>query len=390
VRILLVHNHYQQKGGEDAVVANEKALLEQSGHTVESLTAHNSAISGLVAKLNAFRNVVYNDGVRRTLAECLKRSRPDVVHVHNTFPLLSPSVYDACAEAAVPVVQTLHNFRIFCAGTLLLRNGNICELCLDGRPYRAVVHRCYRDSIVGSLAAAKLIAYHNRHRTWSNKVTRFIALSAFARNKFIDAGLPSDRIVVKPNFVIDAAPPASRHREGILFVGRLSHEKGVSHLIRALSGTDVQLRILGDGPERAALEAQASTNVIFEGGVPPQRVREAMRAAKILVQPSICFENFPLSVVEAFANSLPVIASRLGSLAEIVDDNVMGRLVSPADPAALRAAITELLDEPERLRAMSLAARHRYENLYTPERNINQLLAVYNDAIREVKSSLKL
>ena len=158
---------------------------------------------------------------------------------------------------------------------------------------------------MGSFAAANLIAYHNRHRTWSIKVTRFIALSAFARKKFIDAGLPSDRIVVKPNFVIDPTPPASRHREGILFVGRLSPEKGVSHLIRALSHTDIQLRILGDGPERVALEAQASTNVIFEGSVPAQRVREAMLAAKILVLPSICFENFPLSIVEAFANGLP-------------------------------------------------------------------------------------
>ena len=385
MRILLVHNKYQQKGGEDAVVANEKALLEESGHVVESFTAHNSAISGLVAKFNAFRNVTYNEEVRRTVAERLKRDCPDVVHVHNTFPLLSPSVYDACADAGLPVVQTLHNYRTVCAGALLLRNGRVCELCLDGRPYRAVLHRCYRDSVVGSLAVANLIAYHNRHHTWATKVTRFIVLSSFARGKFIEAGFPSDRIVVKPNFVADPAPLRSHRREGILYVGRLSPEKGISYLIRALSRTDITLRILGDGPEREALEAQASTNVVFEGNVAPQRVREAMQAAKLLVLPSICYENFPLSLVEAFANGLPVIASRLGSLAEIVDDDVTGRLVTPADPVALRAAIIELLDDPPRLKAMRLAARNQYERLYAAERNVGQLLAVYKDAIQEVK-----
>jgi glycosyltransferase involved in cell wall biosynthesis len=384
MRILVVHNYYQQSGGEDAVVANEMTLLRQSGHEVELFTAYNSEISSLVKKFRTFKNTVYNEGVRRRLAEGLKRDRPDVVHVHNTFPLLSPSVYDACADASLPVVQTLHNFRSFCANGQLLRNGHNCELCLDGRPYRAIAYRCYRDSLVGSLAAANTIIYHNRNRTWSTKVTRFIALSAFARSKFALAGLPEDRIVVKPNFVDAPARPPLSHRGGILYAGRLSREKGVSHLINAISGTDIQLRILGDGPERAALERDAPSNVVFEGRVSSQRVREAMQSAKILVVPSICFENMPLSVVEAFANGLPVIASKLGSLRELVDDRVTGRLVAPADPAALKTTITEMLGNTRRLTAMGAAARDRYECLYTAERNIDQLNTIYEDAIHEV------
>ena len=385
VRVLLVHNYYQLRGGEDRVVANEQALLKQFGHTVELHAVHNSAISGVAAKWAAFRSVAYNIKARDELAERLRAGRPDVVHVHNTFPLLSPSVYDACADADVPVVQTLHNFRLFCAGAVLLRNGAVCELCKDGRPYRAVMYRCYRNSVVGSLAVANLISYHNRRQTWSNKVARFIALSKFARSKFIEAGFPADRMAVKPNFVMDPGVPESAPREGVLLVGRLSPEKGVVNLVRALSGTGVQLRVLGDGPELPALRAEATANISFEGGVSPERVREAMRRANILVVPSIWHEPFGLVVVEAFANGLPVVASRSGSLAEIIEDDVTGRLVPPADPPALLAAVTELLADPARLRAMGMAARERYERRYSGRHNIKRLLEIYHEALGWVR-----
>jgi glycosyltransferase involved in cell wall biosynthesis len=388
VRILLIHNYYQQRGGEDAVVANERTLLEQAGHVVDLYSAHNQLISSITAKLKAFSQAAYNKEARRLVAVRLAEDRPDVVHVHNTFPLLSPSLYDACGEMGVPVVQTLHNYRIFCAGATLFRNGGICELCINSNPYRAVVHRCYRGSWLASISAANVIAYHKRRRTWSTKVTRFIALSTFACKKFTDAGLPSERIVVKPNFVIDPGEPTSDSRDGILFVGRLSREKGASDLLRALSGSDIPVRILGDGPERAALEAQASANVTFEGQVGADRVRQAMRSAALLVVPSLWYEAMPLTAIEAFANGLPVVASRLGALVEIVDDNVTGRLVPPANPSALKAAIIDLLNEPDRLKAMGLAARHRYERDYSPARNIGQLLSIYADAISEKKLEL--
>ena len=387
MRILIIHNYYQQTGGEDTVVANERALLERSGHQVELYTAHNNEISGLLSKLNAFSRVTYNKNARRSLGKRLAGERFDAVHVHNTFPLISPSIYDACAAADVPVIQTLHNYRIVCAGALLFRDGRACELCLDGRPYRAVMHRCYRGSMLGSFAVANAIDYHRRHHTWSTKVTRFIALTEFARSKFIDAGLPPDRIIVKPNFIEDPGYfPRSDSRNGALYVGRLSREKGVSHLLDAWSRIDARLRIIGDGPERATLQQQAPANVIFEGAAPLERVRAAMRSAQFIVMPSVCYEGLPLTLVEAFANGLPVVASRLGSLSELVDDNINGCLVAPGDPGALASAVNALLHDRILLTAMSDAARRRYETVYTPELNLRQLLNIYAEAISDVKT----
>jgi glycosyltransferase involved in cell wall biosynthesis len=383
MRILLVHSYYQQPGGEDVVVANERHLLEQSGHATELHTAHNAVISGFAGKLDAFLHVTYNTRAREALAEQLARFRPEIVHVHNTFPLLSPSIYDACADAAVPVVQTLHNYRTICAAADFFRAGKPCDLCKDGHPYRAVWHRCYRGSLLGSAASAHMIAHHRRRATWSSKVARFIALSPFARAKFIEGGLPADRIVVKPNFTADPSAPGLDRRHGALFVGRLRAEKGVAQLMEAWARVDYPLRILGDGPERRRLAALAPANVTFEGRVAPERVRAAMREASFLVLPSLVYENFPLAVAEAFANGLPVVAYHHGAFADIIEDRVTGRLVEPRNLAALAEAVTELAARPDLVQAMSRAARGQYERLYTPERNIELLLAIYWQARNE-------
>jgi glycosyltransferase involved in cell wall biosynthesis len=383
MRILLVHSYYQQPGGEDVVVANERHLLEQSGHATELHAAHNAAISGFAGKLDAFLHVTYNAKAREAMARELARFRPDIVHVHNTFPLLSPSIYDACADAAVPVVQTLHNYRMICAAADLFRAGKPCDLCKDGHPYRAVWHRCYRGSLLGSAATAHMIAHHRQRATWSRKVARFIALSPFARAKFIEGGLPPDRIVVKPNFTEDPGPRGPSRRHGALFVGRLRGEKGGAELMEAWTRIDYPLRILGDGPERQRLTALAPSNVTFEGRVGAERVRTAMREASFLVLPSLVYENFPLAVAEAFATGLPVVAYRHGAFADIIEDRVTGRLVEPRNLAALAGAVTELATHPDLVHAMSLAARERYERLYTPERNLELLLAIYSQARNE-------
>jgi glycosyltransferase involved in cell wall biosynthesis len=381
LRILQVHNYYQWEGGEDTVVAAERWLLESAGHTVELYAVDNAAISSVMAKARTFRNVVYNDGARIAFSKTLSSFRPDIVHVHNFFPLLSPSIYDAAAESNIPVVQTLQNFRTICAGATMFRDGQACELCLDGRPYRAVVYRCYRGSILGSLAVANMIAYHRRKGTWSTAVTRYIALTSFARDKFIEAGFPPERIVIKPNFIADPGPPAEHGREGALFVGRLSAEKGADVLLRAWPDVDYPLRILGDGPELATLRRRASSRILFEGHVGRDRVQAAMQTARFLVLPSLWYEGLPMTVIEAFANGLPVVASRLGALPELIEDGVTGCLFAPGDVSALAAATNELLRDPKRLRAMSIAARERYESLYKPERNRDLILSVYADAI---------
>jgi glycosyltransferase involved in cell wall biosynthesis len=382
LRILQIHNFYQWAGGEDVVVENERLILEHAGHEVELYAVSNATIFGLSAKVRTFLNAKYNETARIDLLCYLNNFRPDIVHVHNFFPLLTPSIYDACAELGIPIVQTLHNYRLFCAGGTLFRDGKPCELCLDGRSYRAVIHKCYRGSLPGSFATANMIHYYRRNETWS-KVARFIVFISFARDKFIEAGFPPERIVVKPNFTADPGIPDYSQRRGALFVGRLSPEKGVSALLKAWTKIDYPLRIIGAGPDEAILRTQAPPTVTFQGQVPPDGVRAAMRSARLIIMPSLWYEGLPMTLMEAFANGLPVVASDLGAFAEVVEDSVTGRLFPPGDSTTLAAVVNRLLSEPERLIRMSMAARARYESTYTAQQNLSQLLSVYHDALKD-------
>ncbi|MES2987759.1 MAG: glycosyltransferase, partial [Pseudomonadota bacterium] len=311
-KVLVIHNRYQQAGGEDAVFANEVALLRSSGSETETLTADNDDIQGALAKAAAALRVIHNPAGRAAVAEAIARFRPDVVHVHNFFPKLSPAVFDACADSGVPVVWTLHNFRLACANGLLFRDGRPCEDCVGRAPISAVLHRCYRGSLAGSAAVAGMIGFHNMRGTWQRKVTRFIVLSDFARALVTRAGVPAERISVKPNFIFDplsGIDPGPPQRGGAVFVGRLSAEKGATVMIEAWRKLpNIPLTLLGDGPERAALEAAAPANVRFLGFQQRAEVMAAVQSAQAIVVPSTCYENFPLAVVEAMALGTPVIA----------------------------------------------------------------------------------
>src|SRR5271169_3732856 len=226
MKVLIVHNRYQHVGGEETVVANEQALLDSYGWETRLWSVSNDAITGTWSKITAAVRAPYSRPARDELARLIAEFMPAVVHVHNFFPLLSPSVYDACRAAGVAVVQTLHNYRTICLGALLTRDGHPCEDCISGSPYQGALHGCYRGSRIGTLAVARMIDTHRRRGTWLHKVDRFIALSAFARKKFIAAGFPADRIAVKPNFAVDRGTATAAARAGALYVGRLSSEKG--------------------------------------------------------------------------------------------------------------------------------------------------------------------
>jgi len=378
MRILQVHNRYQQSGGEDTVVAAERQLLSSAGHHVDLYQVDNDGIGSLMSKLLTAARVAYSRPARDRLRGVLATARPDVVHVHNLFPLLTPSILDACRDEGVPVVQTLHNFRYVCAGALLLRDGRPCEDCLHGSAYQAALHGCYRGSRAGSLAVAHMIETHRRRGTWHDKVARFIALTEFGRERFSAAGFPADRIVVKPNFVADAGPPrADGPRRGGLFVGRLSPEKGVDHLIEAWRDIDHPLTVIGDGPDGARLRAMAPPTVVFLGAVGRERVRQEMERAAMLFMPSIWYETFGMVVVEAMAAGLPVMASRIGGLPELVQDGRTGLLVDPGNPAAWRHAARCVLQDPERLRAMGTHARSVFEGRFSARENLRLLEGIY-------------
>jgi glycosyltransferase involved in cell wall biosynthesis len=263
---------------------------------------------------------------------------------------------------------------------MLLRDNVPCELCIAGTPYNAVRFRCYRDSYVGSFALARMISYHRRQKTWT-KVARFIALSEFSRSRFVAAGLPAEKIVVKPNTTTDSGGRRESMGNAILFVGRLSEEKGVRTLVEAARFIGNPVRIMGDGPLRDELEATAPPNVTFIGHAPHDEVRSEMACARCLVLPSLCYENFPMTLAEAYAMGLPVIASRLGSLVELVDDGLIGLHFAPGNAAELAVAIKRLAEDEEGAARMGQAARQHYLERYTPDRALHDLEAIYHSCI---------
>ena len=383
MRILQIHNYYQQEGGEDAVLANEKALLEEAGHEVIQHLCHNDEIQSTYAKVRSALEIAYSARQRKRLSRLLHDVRPDIVHVHNFFPLFTPSIFDACRQAALPSVMTLHNYRLICPGALLMRDGHICEDCLQGSAYRAIWHRCYRESMAGTFAVSRMVEYHRRRHTWRDKVSAFIALTRFARTKYIQGGLPANRIHVKPNFIRPPAAPDGKcegKRRGVLYVGRLSHEKGLTTLLEAWKDMSAPLRIAGDGPLKEIVSACASPQVEYLGVLTRTEVSREMRRASALVMPSEWYEGFPMVLVEAMAHGLPVIGSNIGAMAEVIQDGVTGLHFEVGDVQSLRDAVSRLLNDESVLRKMSEASVREYRMKYSPEVNLDQLMGIYESA----------
>jgi len=389
MKIVMVHNTYQQPGGEDVVFQQECANLSRFGHEVVRYQRSNFEIDKLSAlgRLALPKNIIWSAGTRREFSALLEREHPDLVHVHNTFVMVSPSVYAACRDHGVPVVQTLHNFRLLCPGATLYRDGHICEDCLTGSLWNSVRNSCYRGSKSASATVALMLATHRRLGTWRDSIDRYIALTEFARDKFLSAGFPAHKIAVKPNFV-GSDPGARTETSGFaLFAGRLSSEKGLTTLLDAwkLLAVRCPLQIVGDGPERAALEArvreQNIQGVTFRGSLPRADALALMKTARFLIAPSIWYEGFPMVIAEALACGAPVICSRLGAMQEIIADGVTGLHFTPGNAEDLARTVAQALDQPDALATMSRNARHEYEQLYTAEKNYELQMEIYRQAI---------
>jgi glycosyltransferase involved in cell wall biosynthesis len=381
MKILVAHNKYQHPGGEDIVFENETKLLAASGYDVRTLVVSNDTIGSYADKvLTTLRTAENHRGVA-LMSRAIENFRPDIVHIHNFFPLFSPAIYETCRRAGSAVVQTLHNYRPICANGQLLRNGKTCDLCIQGSPIWGAVHRCYRGSMVGSAAVARMIAVHRKRRTWLEHINQFLVLSQFARNIFVQAGFPADRIYVKPNFINDPGEPEETERKAALFVGRLSHEKGVRLLIEASAQYNFPVRIAGDGPELKALLNVSHSNVCFLGRLSRDAILKEMRHAGVVVVPSLWYEGFPMVILEAFASETPVVASSLGALSEIVEHGVNGFHVPPGSSDQLGQCIKGLLENPVLARGLGLTARRTYLERYTPEANLAAIKCAYSKAV---------
>jgi glycosyltransferase involved in cell wall biosynthesis len=367
MRVLQLHTRYREPGGEDALVAAEADLLRRHGHDVVQHQLGNPRDpAGAAAALAASP---WNPVEARQVRGLAERLRPDVAHVHNTWFAMSPAVLWALRRAGVPVVVTLHNFRLLCVNGYLFRDGAPCEDCVGSHPWHGVRHGCYHGSRLLSVPPAGTIALHRRLGTWTRCVDLFLVLNEFARERFARGGLPADRIRVKANFVADPgrrSVPASSSRE-VLYVGRLSPEKGVGVLVeawrRVAARTGLELVIVGDGPERAELERAAPPGIRFEGQLPAARVRERMAAARSLVLPSIWYEGQPMVALEALAAGLPVLASRTGGIPALLGPLGEDWLVAPG--AEAWAASLGRLQEPQRVEEAARRARRTYEASYT-------------------------
>jgi len=383
VKILVCHNYYQQPGGEDRVFDDEGRLLASRGHELTRFTRHNDAING-PSRWKTAAQTLWNRQTYHEVRQLIRRRRPDVMHCTNTFPMLSPSIYYAARAEDVPVVQSLHNYRSLCTQGSLLRDGRICEDCLGRLPWRSVVHACYRDSRAGAAVIAAMLSAHRFLRTWNRHVNRYIVLTEFSRRKFLQGGLPPERVSVKPNF-LDPDPGPGPGGGYAVFVGRLSPEKGLDTLLEAWRRgcTTVPLRIIGDGPLTDRVKAAAAGNAAISwlGRRSPEEVLSILGEALCLVLPSICYEHCPLTLIEAFAKGTPVIASRLGAMGELVDHRRTGLHFGPADPDDLAAKVAELARDPDRGAGMRRAARRQYESRFTAQRNYEMLMDIYGLAL---------
>jgi glycosyltransferase involved in cell wall biosynthesis len=384
VKVLLAHNYYLTPGGEDQVFAAEAEVLRAHGDEVRLYTMHNSRIASM-GKVSLARSTIWNRHVLSELSAILREFMPDLVHCHNTFPLISPAAYYAARRLSIPVVQTLHNFRLLCLNGLFLRNGTRCEDCL-GRTvsWPGVLHRCYRQSGKASAVVAAMLGAHKLRGTWQSDVDTYIAMSEFARAKFVAGGLPADRIVVKPNF-LPQDPGTGAHDGGFaLYVGRMSPEKGIGPLIRLWSrlAPGIPLRVIGSGPLET-LAAESPPNIEWLGWQPRDRVLAAMKDASFLVFPTECYEGFPIVLLEAMATGLPVIASGHGSLPEIVRDGTSGVLVPSGDPGQWTGALQWAISHREELADMGQRARRVFESNYTAERGYRLLSEVYQLTVKQ-------
>lgn len=388
-RVLRVHNRYQECGGEDVAYEAETALLAAHGHDVDTLEFSNDDIADQRSVVDSARlalTTVWSRAGRDRIREAIHAFQPDVVHFDNTFPLVSPAAYAVGRSAGVAVVQSLHNYRLLCPSATFFRDGHLCEDCMGKTPpLPAVIHGCYRQSKTQSAVVAAMLTTHRLRHTWSRDVDRYIALTQFSKQKFLAGGLPAERIAVKPHFLDpDPGEPMAKS-DSMLFVGRLADYKGVMVLPLAwnLLENDMGLRIAGDGPLANALGhyAERDPRIRLLGRQTKHEVMAEMKTARAVIVPSLLYETFGLIIVEAFACDTPVIASRLGAMAELIDHGRTGLLFTPGQPDDLAAKVRWAVEHPEEMDEMGVNARNEYEAKYTAERNYPLLIDVYQQAI---------
>jgi len=385
--VLVIHNQYQQPSGEDVVVRAETEMLRRAGHRVVSFIRNNAAIAEYnpLQKASLLVSATWNQSACVQIRELITKERPDIAHCHNLVPLVSPAVYDACKSAGVPVVQTLHNYRLLCPAGTLYRRGSICEKCRRSLTC-GVVGGCYRNSRLQTATLAMMLGVHRRLGTWSGSVDAYVALSQFSRDYFVAAGLPPEKVYVKPNFLTADPAPRSGLGDYALFVGRLSPEKGVLEMLHAWKHlSHIPLVVVGDGPLRDSVSRlvreSGRTHVEMLGQLGADDTRAQMKNARFLVFPSRWYEPFGMTLLEAAACGVPSVAARIGGVPELVAEGQTGLLFDPQNFKELAVKADWAWTHSAEMADMGSAARHLYRQKYTEDRNYELLMNIYQAAL---------
>lgn len=390
MNILLVHNRYQKPGGEDVVFRGERDLLLEEGHGVTTFVRENREIQNfnLVKKIGLIGSSVWARDSARDLLRIISEKKPLIAHFHNTFPLISPSGYYACRKKGIPSIQTIHNYRLFCQRGTFYRDGGICLSCSGKKlSWPGMARRCYHGSFLQSAILGTSNFIHRTTGTYENLIDAYISLTQFSKKLLIENGISEKKIFIKPNFVHpDPGSGNIRHNFG-LFVGRLSGEKGIPTLLRALKEIPfVPIKIAGEGPlEYLVDEFQREGKAIkidFLGYQKHENVIDLMQRARFLVFPSECYEGFPMTIVEAFSCGTPVITSRLGSMEEIVEEGKTGLFFNPGEAADLADKIKWAWEHPEKIKEMGKEARLEFEKKYTGKKNYLILMDIYRKVLQ--------
>lgn len=385
MKVLVCHNYYKVRGGEDQCFEDEVAQLESHGHTVIPYIRNNESIDR-TNQLSVALKTAWNRKSYREMKSLLRQHKPDVLHCTNTFPLISPSVYYAAEEQRTPVVQALHNFRLLCPDAFLCRDSKVCEKCISKTfAWPAIQHKCYRGSRAGSFAVSSMLAAHRIIGTWKKKIHLYYTLTEFSKSKLLNLGIDPSRIAVKPNCVYPDPGVGQGDQDFVLFAGRLSQEKGISTLIEAWKThhPKIGLKIVGDGPLANEVQsaADAHSNIEWLGRKPFPDVLKLMGQSKLVVVPSVFYETFGRIIIEAYSSGTPVVASRIGAMKELISDGVTGRFFEPGNSQDLMEKVNSILSDEAARQKMRSAAREVFESQFTVDHNFQMLLDIYDQAI---------
>jgi len=380
-----IHNQYLDKGGEDVVVEREYAMLIGAGHTVVQYFVSNAEVTTISKKVKTALSMPFSKSQKQLVINFLERENPDVVHVHNFLPVLTPSVFYACEELNIPVVLTLHNFRLLCINGLLYREGKVCEQCISKRiPLSGIAHGCYQDSSIKSIFPAATNAYHNFKGTWTSKIDQFIFLTEFSKSVFDRSALalPEGKTTIKPNFVEDRGYDFDK-KDYYLYVGRLSQEKGLLTILEAFKRNGKKLFIAGDGPLRESVLkiAKDYPNIILKGFMNQQDLSLLYQKSKAVLIASLIYESFGLTIIEAFSHGTPVIASNIGNPNILVEERRNGFKFQAGDAISLNRVIATF--EKSDTLMLSKNARQSFEDQYSEERNLKMLMNIYKNVISQ-------